>query len=48
MLEITVPTDGEVKNSDQLFEYVEEETAKGGVRVFSLGKDLVLWKVSTF
>jgi len=36
-LEIMVLTDGQVWNSDVLFEYVEKETKKGDVRLFSLG-----------
>ena len=36
-LEIMVLTDGEVWNTETLFEYIEKETATGNVRVFSLG-----------
>ena len=36
-LEIMVLTDGEVWNSEVLFEYVEKVTQKGDVRLFSLG-----------
>ncbi len=36
-LEIMVLTDGQVWNSVDLFKYVEKETEKGGVRLFSLG-----------
>jgi hypothetical protein len=36
-LEIMVLTDGQVWNSDALFDYVEKETKKGDVRLFSLG-----------
>lgn len=36
-LEIMVLTDGEVWNSETLLEYVEKETTKGDVRLFSLG-----------
>ena len=36
-LEIMVLTDGEVWNSKELFAYVESATAKGDVRLFSLG-----------
>lgn len=37
MLEIMVLTDGQVWDSEQLFKFVEQETAKGDVRLFSLG-----------
>ena len=36
-LEIMVLTDGQVWNSGDLFKYVEKETEKGDVRLFSLG-----------
>ena len=36
-LEVMVLTDGEVWNTGPLFEMIEKETAKGDVRVFSLG-----------
>ena len=36
-LEIMVLTDGQVWDSETLFQYVEKKTAKGDVRVFSLG-----------
>jgi len=36
-LEIMLLTDGEVWNSEVLFKYVEKETEKGDVRLFSLG-----------
>ena len=36
-LEIMVLTDGQVWNSEELFEYVEKGTKKGDVRLFSLG-----------
>ena len=36
-LEIMVLTDGEVWNSDDLFQYIQQETASGDIRVFSLG-----------
>ncbi len=42
-LEIMVLTDGEVWNSEDLFKYVEKETEKGDVRLFSLG---IGWDVS--
>lgn len=36
-LEIMVLTDGQVWNTEELFKYVESATAKGDVRLFSLG-----------
>jgi hypothetical protein len=36
-LDIMVLTDGEVWNTDDLFKFIEKETASGDIRVFSLG-----------